>query len=55
MVAFNFDRTIKAKDFNIKIESNHLKIEDKIEKKIVVDGDLYDSIKVDESLWTIEE
>lgn len=37
------------------MKAKSLKVFDKIKNEIVVDGELYDYIKVDESCWTIED
>lgn len=37
------------------MKSKSLKVFDKIKNEIVVEGELYDYIKVDESCWTIED
>lgn len=37
------------------MKTKSLKIFDKIQNEIIVDGELFDAIKVDESVWTIED
>lgn len=54
-VAFSFDHKLKGKDLCVEMKPKHLKIFNKVKNETIVDGELYDKIKVDESCWTIED
>ena len=51
----SFDRPIKGKDLEITLHTKKLRIFDKVNKKVIIEGELFDKIKAEDSIWTIEE
>lgn len=49
----NFGARLKSKDITIEFKKKHLKVAIK-GKEPIIDGDLHDEIKIDDSTWTLE-
>lgn len=47
------DNKLKAKDFEVKLQSSRLFIKEK-GKDPLIDGEYYEKVNTDDSLWTVE-
>lgn len=48
-------KPLKAKDLEVRMTSSSIKAVVKSTKQVLIDGDFYDTIKVEDSTWAIEE
>jgi hypothetical protein len=55
LVQIDLEKPTKSKDLDVTLENKHVKIVHKATKKTLLEGEFYDSIKVEDSTWSIEE
>ncbi|EWS74424.1 nuclear movement protein (macronuclear) [Tetrahymena thermophila SB210] len=53
-VELRLPRKVKSKELNVEFKVNHLKVTLKPENTVLIDGELYEKIKVEDSLWNID-